>query len=129
MYFENFWLNDINSMNVVRINENPYYILAILNSKLMSYWFVHKYNKFSRGIFPQFKVNELAEFPIKIGTEKEKEGIATLSKRMIELMSNENKYVKELRAIDDEIDKKIYELYELDKNEVNEIENSYIIIK
>jgi Predicted O-methyltransferase len=57
-------LNDRNSMNIINLQENPMLILGIFNSKLISYWFAHKFGKLQRGIFPQFKVNELATFPI-----------------------------------------------------------------
>ena len=58
-------LNDINSMNIINFSVSPKYILSILNSKLISFWFVHKFGKLQRGIFPQFKINELEIFPIK----------------------------------------------------------------
>jgi hypothetical protein len=46
-------LNDLNSMNIINIQENPMLILGILNSKLISYWFAHKFGKLQRGIFPE----------------------------------------------------------------------------
>jgi len=55
-------LNDRNSNNVVDIQEDPNFILAIINSKLTSFWFLNKFDKFQRGTFPQFKVKELALF-------------------------------------------------------------------
>lgn len=57
-------LNDLNSMNIINIKELPLFILGVLNSRLMSFWFIHKFGKLSRGIFPQFKINELEQFPI-----------------------------------------------------------------
>jgi hypothetical protein len=57
-------LNDLNSVNVIGIMASPICILAILNSRLTSFWFIHKFGKMQRETFPQFKVNELASFPI-----------------------------------------------------------------
>ncbi|MFN9028046.1 MAG: TaqI-like C-terminal specificity domain-containing protein, partial [Akkermansiaceae bacterium] len=57
-------LNDLNSMNIINIAIKPQLVLAVLNSRLMTYWFVHKFGKMQRGIFPQFKINELAIFPM-----------------------------------------------------------------
>ncbi len=59
------YLNDLNSMNIINIKIEPEYILALLNSKLISFWFMYKFGKLQRGIFPQFKINELKLFPIK----------------------------------------------------------------
>lgn len=59
-------INDNNGM-VVKLTDNDFqtsYVLGILNSKLMSFWFAHKFGKLQRKIFPQFKVKELSIFPI-----------------------------------------------------------------
>jgi hypothetical protein len=69
-YTDEILLNDLNSMNIVNIKESPLFILALLNSRLMSFWFVHKFGKLSRGIFPQFKVNELEQFPIVVSDDQ-----------------------------------------------------------
>ena len=58
------FINDINSMIIQDLKVNPMFILAILNCKLTSFWFDITLNKFSRTIFPQFKINELKKFPI-----------------------------------------------------------------
>jgi adenine-specific DNA-methyltransferase len=61
-------VNDNNSMIVVN-PVNSYslkYILAILNSRLLSFWFIHTYGKLQRKVFPQFKVKELRDFPIRV---------------------------------------------------------------
>ncbi|GHV05967.1 hypothetical protein AGMMS50229_09930 [Campylobacterota bacterium] len=63
-YTKETFLNDLNSMNIIYIKVSPKYLLGILNSKLISYWFAHKFGKLQRGIFPQFKINELAQFPV-----------------------------------------------------------------
>lgn len=39
-------------------------LCGILNSKLISFWFVNKLGKMQRGLFPQMKAGELANFPV-----------------------------------------------------------------
>ena len=58
--------HDINSMVVFRPQSGTSlkYILGIINSRLVSFWFQKKYDKLQRKIFPQFKVKELAAFPM-----------------------------------------------------------------
>jgi hypothetical protein len=58
-YTEETILNDRNSMNVVNIKDDPLFLLGVLNSKIITFWFIHKFGKLQRGIFPQFKINEL----------------------------------------------------------------------
>ncbi len=67
-YFEDQIINDNNSM----IIKSPTgdcsikFILAILNSKAISFWFINHFGKMQRKVFPQFKINELRQFPIPI---------------------------------------------------------------
>ena len=73
------FLNDINSMNIIDIKINPKYLLSLLNSKLISLWFVHKFGKMQRGLFPQFKINELEIFPISQATNSIQFKLAIIS--------------------------------------------------
>jgi len=58
-------INDRNSMIVKSDGDYDIrYLLGILNSKLVSIWFDIVFDKFQRSVFPQFKVGELARFPI-----------------------------------------------------------------
>ncbi|KXS50187.1 MAG: Eco57I restriction endonuclease [Halanaerobium sp. T82-1] len=60
-------LNDRNSNNILGFGEvNPLFVLGMLNSRLVSFWFEYTFDKFQRDIYPQFKVNELERFPINI---------------------------------------------------------------
>jgi hypothetical protein len=62
-------INDNNSMIIKIFNEERYnlkFILGILNSSFISFWFAKEFGKLSRKIFPQFKVKELRTFPVPI---------------------------------------------------------------
>ena len=118
-------LNDLNSMNIINIQENPMLILGILNSKLISYWFAHKFGKLQRGIFPQFKVNELATFPIpkNFGNYKQ-----PLIKLVDEILENKKKAVKaDVSEIEQQIDNLVYKLYELTYEEVKIIDPEFTL--
>ena len=75
--------NDRNSMNVISIAIKPQLVLAVLNSRLVSYWFIHKLGKMQRGIFPQFKVNELAIFPVLRSFAPHEESLIASVKRIL----------------------------------------------
>jgi len=76
------FLNDRNSMNVINLREKPEYVLGMLNSRLVSWWFVHKFGKMQRETFPQFKANELADFPLPKNGEKHRDEIAKLATKI-----------------------------------------------
>jgi adenine-specific DNA-methyltransferase len=118
-------LNDRNSMNIINIQENPMLILGILNSKLISYWFAHKFGKLQRGIFPQFKVNELATFPIpkNFGNYQQ-----SLIKLVDEILKKKQKDVKaDVSEIEQQIDNLVYKIYELTYQEVKIIDPEFAL--
>jgi len=65
-YTEEPFYNDINSMVVFGPKQGASlkFLLAVVNSRLVSFWFERKFDKMQRKIFPQFKVDELASFPV-----------------------------------------------------------------
>ena len=128
-------INDLNSMIVIK-QQNDYhlkYILAVINSKLISYWFNMKYGKLQRKLFPQFKVNELAQFPIcKIDflnkkNKQQHDYLVELVDQMLTAQENLRESASELdrrriSIIDEQIDKAVYELYGLDPTEIRIVE-------
>lgn len=111
-------LNDVNSIIIhdIRII-NPKSLVAILNSKLISFWFILKFGKMQRSIFPQFKINELAQFPIPKNISDNR-----MLKKLANL-ANEKMGVKNSDKVDKEIDTLVYELFKLDKKDILTVEN------
>ena len=68
VYTDEDFYNDINSMVIFgpvgRISLK--FLLGVVNSRLMSFWFQKQFDKLQRKIFPQFKVDELRSFPIRV---------------------------------------------------------------
>lgn len=119
---EEILLNDLNSMNIINIKESPECILGILNSKLTSFWFVHKFGKMQRNTFPQFKINELANFPLPMKRhEKQSEISELVNQIMVGKKANPD---ADLTRLDQEIDRLVYELYDLTDEEVAVVEGS-----
>jgi hypothetical protein len=115
-------LNDLNSMNIIYIKIEPELVLSVLNSKLISYWFVHKFGKLQRGTFPQFKVNELSIFPIPKDFGKYRDDLIAKVRKIMEIKyKNPNADISQL---DQEIDHIIYQLYNLTNEQVAIIENA-----
>ncbi len=113
-------LNDRNSMNVINMKEMPELLLGIVNSRLISFWFMHKFGKLQRGTFPQFKVNELAMFPIAKNREPYKQEIVRLVKKIMEVKAADPSAKTE--KYDKEIDQLVYKMYALSPDEIRTIE-------
>ena len=101
-------INDNNSM-IVKVSNTSYdikYILGILNSKLISWWFVKTFNKLSRKIFPQFKINELKLFPIAICNKKYQLRVKEYVDKILEFRSIDS--TSDISLYENNIDKIVY---------------------
>ena len=86
----------------------------------MTYWFIHKFGKMQRGIFPQFKVNELAIFPIPRCFAPHEARITALVDFIL-TAKKENADADTTKA-NLEIDQLVYALYSLTPEEITTIE-------
>jgi hypothetical protein len=121
-----------NNCLIIKPNLSKYkikYVLGVINSKLISYWFVHTFGKLQRKTFPQFKVNELREFPIiDIDLDSQNRVIESVDKILAIIESHdyaENPAKKaEVKEYETQIDQVIYKLYDLTPEEIKIIEDS-----
>ena len=120
------------------IKENKLYFLALLNSNLLWY-FLKSTGYILRGGYFTFKTEYLKPFPIKLidfSNKSEKamhdklvslvESILLFNKKLSNANSDQEKTVlqRQINAVDNEINQIVYKLYNLDKNEIEIIENS-----
>lgn len=119
-YAENTLLNDLNSLNVINIQADPLAILAVLNSRLISFWFVLKFGKLQRGLFPQFKANELADFPIPKKLSHYEKQLADLAGQATKIRCENS--TADIKQIDSEIDRLVYKAFELSADDIALIE-------
>jgi len=115
-YTDEVILNDRNSMNVINIQADPLAILAVLNSRLISFWFVLKFGKLQRGLFPQFKANELADFPIPKKLSHYEKQLADLARQATQMRCENS--TADIKQIDSEIDRLVYEAFELSADDI-----------
>ena len=115
-------LNDRNSMNIIDIKIEPELVLGILNSRLISYWFIHKFGKLQWGTFPQFKVNELANFPIPKDFDIYRDNlIAKVKEIMTVKLENSN---HDISTLNQEIDSIVYKIFNLTDEEIATVEGN-----
>ena len=112
-------INDLNSMIITNIQGIPILaLLGIVNSKLITLWFLMKFDKFQRRLFPQFQVNELAQFPIPPLNDKDKvEAIAELVKVIMDKKKKQEDVDEENNRVD-ELVMDLFKLSEADKQSI-----------
>jgi hypothetical protein len=120
VYTKETMLNDRNSMNIIEIKENPSFILGVLNSRLTSYWFIHRFGKMQRGTFPQFKINELKQFPIPQATDAQQAPLVARVNDILALHAGTLDASAKARIdlLEAEIDVLVYQLYQLTYDDV-----------
>ena len=129
VYSEGIFVNDRNSNNIINIKSgySYQYVLGVINSALLSHWFIKTFDKFQRKIFPQFKVNELEQFPIAQARDADKKSVENLVEKIMsantEFIAKLNKS-KELLRLELGLEKlptKLNDFYELTFDEVLKI--------
>lgn len=117
MFVDENYINDVNSAIITEISMNPLYILGVINSKLITMWFMMNFDKFQRRVFPQFKVNELGEFPIHDATDNLQNKVAQPVQQLIDEMKRENRDESLISNLNTQIDELVMDLFQLTDEE------------
>ena len=113
--------HSISPFKLTDASYNIFYILGIVNSKLISWYSKYTLPNFSKDIFPKLNPSDIKLLPIKlIDTSNE------LTKCVIKILS---KYYKSNQTdflnIDSQIDILVYKLYELTWEEVKVVQPDF----
>ncbi len=126
-----FALDTVNILYKVNQNFDIHYILGLLNSKLINFWYGIQF----KGI--HVKLNELRQIPIKniSGLNQNKisklvEDILQLNKKLLDIKNKQTdektRLEKEIQKIDYEIDQEVYKIYGISEEEQKIIEGDLI---
>ena len=94
-------------------NVHPFYILAILNSSLMSYYHIKSSPKAGKGLFPKILVSDVRKIPIQID-HRYQDKLVSIVKRMLNFYDN---------SLEDEIDNIVYKIYGLNEDDIKIIKS------
>lgn len=119
------------------VDEDYLYILGLLNSKLMYFYYYETFGEKDKQAFPHVRQSQVLELPIKrinFNDKSEKEiydKIVTLVDNIIALNKklsaekNPNSITiinRQINAIDRQIDSLVYKIYNLDESDIKIIE-------
>ena len=136
---DNYWVIQVIYIFKLKenINEDYLYILGLLNSKLMYFYYYETFGEKDKQAFPHVRQSQVLELPIKRinfndKTEKEMhdkmvalvDSIIALNKKLaVEKNPNAVTMVsRQINAVDKQIDALVYKLYNLSDEEVKIIE-------
>jgi len=105
---------------VILNNENGILpLLAILNSRLATFYHFNSSPKATKGAFPKILVQDIKDFPL-----PDWSSVNRLTPMVTQLLFNKEKPESNIDLIEREIDNLVYELYGLDGAEIKLIEES-----
>jgi adenine-specific DNA-methyltransferase len=123
-YTQEEYYNSPSIINVINFKEiSPFYILGIINSKLLSFYHNKTSPKANKGLFPKILVNDVRNLPI-----KHQEGSLrdTLIEKVKLLMDKiEDNELQDINDIDEVIDKIVYQIYNLNDEEIETVEKYF----
>jgi len=96
------------------------YILAVLNSRLMSYYFKINTAKAVRKLFPKIILNDFRQFPIRVLSSAEQNHYIKLVDKIIE--SKKQAPQSDSKKLESQIDQLVYKLYDLTEEEIKIVE-------
>ena len=114
------------------------YILSLLNSKLMNYYYVN-YLKSTKKVFSEIQARQIGQLPIHIidfnnpaeKTKHEKmvklvDNMLDLNKKLAKakIPAEKTRIQRQINTTDKKIDKLVYELYDLTEKEIKIVEES-----
>ena len=116
-----------NDPAIIIVKDNNLYpievVLAILNSKLATFYHFNHSPKATKGAFPKILVQDIKDFPLPAVTESSKQIIIELVDKI--LSAKKDNPQANTGAWETEIDKLVYELYGLTEDEIKIIENKF----
>jgi adenine-specific DNA-methyltransferase len=113
-------LNSACVTEILSDNINIKYLLGLLNSKLLNFYFSYVFTDY-RDSFPLMKSGNIESLPIAIANITDQNKIIKLVSEILDGKMNSNSI--DTTAIEAEIDKLVYQLYDLTTEEIEIIEN------
>lgn len=120
-----------NDPAIIIVKDNPAYsldcLLAILNSKLATYYHFNHSPKATKGAFPKILVQDIKDFPLPKLNNDDKLRLESLVFEILKI-KNTDEYT-ETQNLEEEIDSIVYKLYGLTYEEVKVVDPETSITK
>lgn len=92
---------------------NHYYLLALINSQLLSYYFIKMFGSY-KALFPRILIEKIKKLPILIPkTPKELRIAKTLQENVKRILFFENKENREISSLQSKINSLVFEIYQI----------------
>jgi len=131
-YTQEEYYNNPSIINIINFKDiNPYFVLGIINSKLMSFYHMQNSPKAKKGLFPKILVNDVRNLPVKKTPKEKQSTIINFVKQVIEVQAkiqsakteaDKKTYQQKIEILDKQLDGEVYKLYGLSEEEIKIVE-------
>jgi len=124
--------NALSSQSVynIKINKSPipefnhFYLLGLLNSRLLSYYFIKTFGSY-KSLFPRILIEKLKNLPLKIpSTKKEKEWSDDIKEKVNQIINSKTHNEAKVLRLQNQIDLLVNNLYQINEDDYHHILNS-----
>ncbi|WP_243525704.1 Eco57I restriction-modification methylase domain-containing protein [Bacillus pseudomycoides] len=119
-------INNQSSKAVIDLNVDGSFLLGIINSRLISFWAVIKYDMLQRKTFPRYTTKQMRDLPIPNVSNEEQQNISRMVGQLLELnqiqeLTQEHREL--INKINKDIDEYVMELFLLSEEEKELVRN------
>ncbi len=123
-YVEDEYYNSPSIINIINFQDiSPFYLLGIINSKLLSFYHNKTSPKANKGLFPKILVNDVRKLPIQIADGNLYNLLINKVEELIGLLKDN--IANDAITIDKEIDNIVYNIYGINDKEIKIIEKNF----
>jgi adenine-specific DNA-methyltransferase len=119
-------INNQSSKTVVDLNVDGRFLLGIINSRLISFWAIIKYDVLQRKTFPRYTTKQMRDLPIPNVSNEEQQVLSKMVRQLLDLNqiqepSQDNKEL--INKINEDIDEYVMDLFRLSEEEKELVRN------
>ena len=103
--------------SITNLKVSPLYLIGVLNSKILSFYAIEKFDFLQRNTFPQMRLTQIKQFPIPNSNVEQQNEIADLVKKIIEEMAKEKVRQDLVDSLNIKIDDLVMDLFGLTEEE------------
>ncbi len=129
-YVNETFITNKNLYSIISTEEDIFYLLALLNSRFVSYLYINQVTQATKDDFPQVTIRDIKNLPepvVRNPTLKNRvsslaQQLLDLNKRNPQTPNDKQRLQREIEATDAQIDRLVYELYGLTDEEIRIVE-------
>ncbi|USL39603.1 type IIG restriction enzyme/methyltransferase [Priestia megaterium] len=123
-YVEDVIINNQSAKTVIDLTCDGEFLVGILNSKVVSFWAVMKFDMLQRKTFPRFTTDQMRSFPIPIVSDDKQQELSNLVNELMKLINSDLSSVSNeaINQKNEEIDLFVAKLFGLSDEQIEYIE-------